>query len=491
MGEEAPPIAEGRAWVATVHEPEPIGQVSAGLWAPAPTGVAEVDRVLGGGLVPGSVTLLGGEPGIGKSTLLLQVLAGLARDRRCLLVAAEESPQQVRLRAERLKGWCLNPPQAADSPVRGSAERRWSEAGRAPLRVAPNTKDTSLLETVSPDLWVVAEADLATVLERVSQVEPRFLVIDSVQALSDGGVSGAAGSVSQVRHCAHQLVRLAKERTISTVLVGHVTKDGSLAGPRVLEHMVDTVLSFSGDRHHALRLLRAVKHRFGPTSEVGLFEMGEGGLEGVDDAGHLFLADRLPGVAGSVVVPAIDGNRPLMVELQALVVPAPQGAPPRRSAQGVDGGRLALLLAVLDRRSGVRTPGCDVYAMAAGGARVTDPGADLPLALAVASSACNRPLPPDLVACGEVGLGGELRQVPHLGRRMAEAARLGFRSALVPASAPEPPPGMVAMRASTLSDALDLAGLDARQVGLQVAGAGRSSSGRGTPTPVQWGRQRR
>jgi DNA repair protein RadA/Sms len=268
----------------------------------------------------------------------------------------------------------------------------------------------------------------------------------------------APGSVAQVRACAHRLVRLAKEHNVTTVLVGHVTKEGGLAGPRVLEHAVDTVLSFGGERHHALRLLRAVKHRFGSTAELGLFEMTEGGLEAVADAGHLFVSDRRPGVAGSAVAATLDGRRPLLVEVQALVVPSSAG---RRSAQGVDSGRLNVLLAVLDRRAGLRTASLDVYAMAAGGARVHDPGADLPLALAVASSARGVPLAPDVVACGEVGLGGELRQVPQLGQRLAEAARLGFRVAVVPVSAPDPPPGITARRARSVADALALAGLDA------------------------------
>ncbi|MDQ4097559.1 MAG: DNA repair protein RadA, partial [Actinomycetota bacterium] len=326
------------------NQPVPIADVADAEARPESTGLAEVDRVLGGGLVPGSVTLLGGEPGVGKSTLLLQALAHLSRRHRCLLVAAEESPQQVRLRASRLA-------------------------------------------TLSAELWVVAETDVAHALAHVEQVRPRFLVVDSIQALVDTEVTGVPGSVSQVRACAQRLVQLAKETCLTTVLVGHVTKDGTLAGPRVLEHLVDTVLSFGGERHHALRLLRATKHRFGPTTELGLFEMGEGGLAAVTDPGHLFLSDRRAGVAGSVVAAALDGRRPLLVELQSLVAPAHAGSsvPPRRSAQGVDGGRLALLLAVLARRANLRAGGFDVYVSAVGGARVTDPGADLPLALAVAS----------------------------------------------------------------------------------------------------------
>ena len=427
--------AAGRGAVAGAapSAPTPIGQVPADGWRPVPTGVGEVDRVLGGGLVPGSVTLLGGEPGVGKSTLLLQVLARLAASRgRCLLVAAEESPQQVRLRAERL-------------------------------------------ETMAPDLWVVGETDLAAAIAHVDEVQPEVLVVDSIQAVADPEVASAAGSVTQVRHCAQRLARLAKERTITTVLVGHVTKDGALAGPRVLEHLVDTVLSFTGDRHHSLRLLRAVKHRFGATTDVGLFEMGEGGLTGLPDAGHLFLADRRGGVPGSVVAPVLDGHRPLLVEVQSLVVRAPTGSPPRRSTQGVDSSRLALLLAVLDRRAGLRLPSHDIYAMAAGGARVTDPGADLALALAVASSACGQAVAADVVACGEVGLGGELRPVPQLGRRLAEAARLGFRTAIVPTTCPDPPLHMVLHPVPTLREALAVAGVEPSNRGREPDTAGARS----------------
>ena len=395
----------------------PIAEVVADGAAARPTGLGELDRVLGGGLVPGSVTLLGGEPGIGKSTLLLQLLAAVAATGvRCLLVGAEESAQQVRLRAERL----------------GAA----AAAG----------------------LWVVSETELSALGAAVDDVGPDLLAVDSIQTVFDAEVDSAPGSVVQVRHCAHRLVQLAKSRRLATVLVGHVTKEGTLAGPRVLEHVVDTVLSFEGDRHHALRLLRAVKHRFGATDELGVFEMGEAGLVGVPDAGGLFLADRRPGVPGSAVVPAVEGCRPLLVEVQALVA-AKQLAVPRRSAEGVDAGRLALLAAVLQERAGVPLLERDVYALAAGGVRVVEPAADLALALAVASARSDVPLPADAVACGEVGLGGELRRPGQLERRLAEAARLGFRRAIIPSSAPDPPEGMTAVRVATLADAVGALGL--------------------------------
>ncbi|HSL57517.1 MAG TPA: DNA repair protein RadA, partial [Acidimicrobiales bacterium] len=329
---------------------------------------------------------------------------------RVLYVTGEESVHQVRLRAERLGA-------------------------------------------LDDQLWLVAETELPHVIAHLDEVAPEVVVIDSVQTLADPDLASAPGSVAQVRECAHQLVRLAKGRGLTTVLVGHVTKDGSLAGPRVLEHVVDTVLAVEGDRHHALRLVRATKHRFGSTDELGVFEMGEVGLRGVDDPSELFLADRRPGIAGSVVVPTLEGHRPLLVEMQALVGPGVPGSP-RRSAQGVDGGRLAFLLAVLERRVAVSLAGVDVYALAVGGVRVVEPGADLALALAVASAALDRALPADLVAVGEVGLGGELRQAARTPRRLAEAARLGFGLAVVPASAPEPPAGIEVLRATSLTEAV-------------------------------------
>jgi DNA repair protein RadA/Sms len=394
----------------------PIAEVDSEGWEPRPLGIGELDRVLGGGLVAGSVTLLGGEPGIGKSTLLLQALAALAATgARCLLACGEESAQQVRMRAERLGA-------------------------------------------LDPKLWLVAETDLAAILAHADAVAPDVLVVDSIQTVFDPELASAPGSVAQVRECAHRLVRAAKEAGRATVLVGHVTKDGALAGPRVLEHVVDTVLSFEGERHHALRLLRAVKHRFGPTSELGLFEMTDGGLAGVPDPGRLFLSDRQAHAPGSVVVPTLEGHRPLVVELQALVART-QLSSPRRSAQGLDAGRLAMIAAVVEERLRIPLAGADLYAMAVGGVRVTEPGADLALGLALISSVTATALPDDLVACGEVGLCGELRQVGQTGRRLAEAARLGFRRALLPMSAPEAPPGIDVLRAATLAEAVHKAGL--------------------------------
>jgi DNA repair protein RadA/Sms len=382
------------------------------------TGVPELDHVLGGGLVPGSVTLLGGEPGVGKSTLLLQGLGAIAASGgRCLLVSAEESVTQVRLRAERLS-------------------------------------------TLAPELLVVAENSLPAIATHIAAVEPAVVAIDSIQAVHDPDAPGAAGSVSQVREGAQRLVRIAKENDVATVLVGHVTKDGSLAGPRALEHVVDTVLSFEGDRHHALRMLRALKHRFGATDELGLMEMSAGGLTGVADPSALFLADRRAGASGSVVGAVMEGVRPLCVEMQALV--APTGAPlPRRVAQSFDSGRLAMLIAVMQQRSRIDLVKQDVYASVAGGVRVSEPGADLAIALAIASARSDRPIAPDTVVIGEVGLGGEVRQVPQGPRRLQEALRLGFRRAVVPVSTPDVP-GMLLARVSTLSEALVATGSHAR-----------------------------
>ncbi len=394
--------------------PTPIGEVVDGGADARPTGVGEVDRVLGGGFVAGSVTLLGGEPGIGKSTLLLQLVgAAAARGTTSLYVSGEESVGQVRGRADRLGA-------------------------------------------IHDSLWLVSETSLPHILDHLETVQPEIVVIDSIQTLYDPTLSSAPGSVTQVRECASRLVGYAKRHGTTVLLVGHVTKEGTLAGPRVLEHVVDTVLEFDGDRHHGLRLLRASKHRFGATTEVGLLQMEGSGLVTVEDPSGLFLSDRVTGVSGSAVVATVDGNRPLLVEVQALVANS-NLATPRRSAQGVDSGRLAMLLAVLERRCGITVSGSDVYALAVGGARINDPGADLAVALAVASSLTGQPLGDDVAAVGEVGLGGELRQVSHLDRRLSEAARMGFRRAIVPQATVNVPAGLEVLRAPTLRAAIALA----------------------------------
>lgn len=394
----------------------PITEVPSIVDGPTTTGIDELDRVLGGGLVPGSVTLVGGEPGIGKSTLLLQLLASWGG--RSLYVSAEESDQQIRLRADRLGA-------------------------------------------LHSELWLLADTSLPHIVAAIDELQPTLVVIDSIQTISDPELASAPGSVVQVRECAHRLVGEAKARGVPIVIVGHVTKEGGLAGPRVLEHVVDTVLAFEGDRHHALRLLRAVKHRFGAIDELGVFEMAGHGLVGVPDASSLFLADRRTGVPGSAVTPTLEGQRPLLVEVQALTISSSSGGPPRRSAQGLDSGRLALLLAVLERRARMPMGAYEVYSSVVGGVRLTEPGADLAICVALASALTNRPLPPDTVVIGEVGLGGEVRQAAHTPRRLAEAARLGFRRALVPVNDVCAVPGISIVPVSSITDALATLGLAA------------------------------
>lgn len=406
-------VPDGGRAAAAVHA---ITEVAAGAGACRASGLAELDRVLGGGLVPGSVALLGGEPGIGKSTLALQLAAAVAGSGApALYVSAEESLPQVRRRAERL-------------------------------------------DALHDRLLLTTDAELPAVTAAIEDVSPALVVVDSIQTVHDPSSSSAPGTVTQVRDCSAALVRLAKARGVATVLIGHVTKDGGLAGPRVLEHVVDTVLTFEGDRHHALRLLRAAKHRFGGTDELGVFEMTGTGLAPVSDPSALFLDDRRADVPGSVVVPVLDGYRPVLVEVQALTTAAVPGQA-RRQAHGLDVSRLAMVLAVLTERVRFDLAGRDVHALAVGGLRLTEPAVDLGIALAVASSLAARALPPDLVVVGEIGLGGELRQVQHAARRLAEAARLGFGAAIVPRAAPDGPAGLRLLRAGTVGEAVALASL--------------------------------
>jgi DNA repair protein RadA/Sms len=355
------------------------------------TRIGELDRVLGGGVVPGSLVLIGGDPGIGKSTLIAQAASRLAEVAPPVLyVSAEESAAQVRLRAERL-----------------------------------GIRTDGLL------LW--AENDLREVEAQLDELKPRALVIDSIQTVFLPGLESAPGSVAQVRECAARLMTLAKGRGLATFLIGHVTKDGALAGPRVLEHLVDTVLYFEGEQHHAYRVLRAVKNRFGSTNELGVFQMGERGLEEVANPSGFFLSERPQGAPGSVVVASLDGTRPLLLELQALVAPASFGTP-RRTVLGADYNRVCLLLAVLEKRAGYPVASQDVFVNVAGGGRITEPAADLGIVVAAASSYMDRPVRGDVLIIGEVGLTGEVRAVTGLETRLREAAQLGFREAVVPAS---------------------------------------------------------
>ena len=403
-----------RAPSATARPPVRLDEVTDAHGTARPTGVTELDHVLSGGLVPGSVTLVGGEPGIGKSTLLLQVARSWPGP--VLYVSAEESVQQVRHRAARL-------------------------------------------DAIRPDVWLLAETGLGDIVAAIDRIAPTLLVVDSIQTVADPAIGSAPGSVAQVRSCAQFLVHEAKRRDLAVVLVGHVTKEGDLAGPRVLEHLVDTVLSFEGDRHHALRLVRAVKHRFGSTNELSVFEMGDGGLRGVADPSELFLADRREGVPGSAVVPTLEGRRPIVVEVQALATAGAEGVPGRRTTQGVDSARLAMLLAALTRHVGLPLRSVDVYASLVGGVRVAEPGLDLGLCLAVASSLLDRPVPAGIAVFGEVGLGGEVRQVSNAERRFAEAARLGFTTVIAPERTPDGPDSLRVVRVGHLADALGAAGL--------------------------------
>jgi DNA repair protein RadA/Sms len=383
---------------AGVGKPTPLADVDPSAAPRIATGIAELDRVLGGGLVPGSVLLLGGEPGIGKSTLCLQLAAQLqGGSGRVLYVTGEESLEQVRLRAERL------------GEIPGS-------------------------------LLALSETRVERLAEPWRDLRPSLVLIDSIQTMSTERVESAPGSVAQVRESAALLAATAKAHGTVLVLVGHVTKEGAIAGPRVLEHLVDAVLNFEGDRGHTFRLLRASKNRFGSTQEVGVFSMGEAGLAAVENPSELFLAERHPGAPGSVIVPIVEGSRPMLLEIQALVAPAGY-ATARRTCLGIDDARVALLLAVLDRRSEVDLLSCDVYVNVTGGMRVTEPAADLGVALALASSRLDLPVPADVAACGEVGLGGEIRRVGRIPLRLREAARLGFERVLLPAAVASPGDG--------------------------------------------------
>ncbi|MHB0884679.1 MAG: DNA repair protein RadA [Bacillota bacterium] len=390
-------------------------------------GLAEVDRVLGGGIVPGSLVLVGGDPGIGKSTLLLQISRHVAAaSGPVLYVSGEESVRQVRLRADRL----------------GALDER---------------------------LFVMPETELEQVAAAVERLQPKLCVIDSIQTVYRSDVQSAPGSVGQVRECAAELMRLAKTLGVPIFIVGHVTKSGDLAGPRVLEHIVDTVLYLEGERHQSYRILRAAKNRFGSTNEIGVFLMEENGLAEVDNPSEVFLAERPAGAAGSVVVCSLEGTRPLLVEVQALVAATTFPAP-RRTAAGVDYNRLVLLLAVLEKRAGLNLSAHDAYVKVSGGARVDEPAGDLAVITAVASSLRNSPVPERMVILGEVGLTGEVRAVSRLDERLGEAAKLGFTDFLVPAgnlrrsrTARERPPGLRIHPVSTVEQAVAIAlSLDGR-----------------------------
>ncbi|CAO5191104.1 DNA repair protein [Frankia sp. AiPs1] len=428
------------AGAAAVTAPaQPVMEVDVSAAHHRPTGVDELDRVLGGGLVPGAVILLAGEPGVGKSTLLLEVAArSAAGGARALVVTGEESAAQVRLRAGR----------------------------------------TGALHD---DLWIAAETDLGAVLRHVEEVAPALLVVDSVQTISVAGVEGAPGGITQVREVTAALIRTAKALGLATVLVGHVTKDGAVAGPRLLEHLVDVVLHFEGERHSTLRLVRAGKNRYGPADEIGCFEMDDAGIHGIADPSGLFLSRSGSGVGaavpGTCVTVTMEGRRPLVAEVQALVADS-SAQVPRRAVSGLDPARVAMILAVVERRVGIRLGRSDVYTATVGGVRLAEPAADLATALAVVSAMRDRPLPDDLIALGEVGLAGEVRAVGGVPRRLAAAARLGFRRALVPAgSLPSGLGPASSSRAGSSSPAGAYSGAGPAQGAPGREGAGTGASG--------------
>ncbi|MBE7325521.1 DNA repair protein RadA [Nocardioides sp. Y6] len=390
VAEAASGAPTGRTAPSAVTSPAvPIGQVPVEDSTFRSSGVPELDRVLGGGLVPGAAILLAGEPGVGKSTLLLEVAAQTARARhRTLYVTGEESASQVRLRADRT-------------------------------------------HAIHDELYLAAETDLGAVLTHVEQVRPTLLVIDSVQTIGASGVEGVPGGVTQVREVAAALVRMAKTRNITTVLVGHVTKDGSIAGPRVLEHLVDVVLNFEGDRNSRFRMVRAMKNRFGPVDEVGCFDLSSEGITAVTDPTGLFVEHHSTQVPGTCVAVTMEGRRPLLAEVQALVTPTASERP-RRTTSGIDSSRLSMVLAVLQQHCGIRLHQHDVFVSTVGGAKLVDPASDLAIAVAVAGACFDVAAPTGVVAMGEIGLAGELRRVRDLPQRLGEAARLGFRVAVVP-----------------------------------------------------------
>lgn len=411
----APSPAERQA-LAERNTPQPLAQILADGYQRTMLPMAEFNRVLGGGLVPGSLVLIGGDPGIGKSTLLLQISAGLANEGQVLYISGEESAQQIKLRADRMN-------------------------------------------VTSAQLYILTETNMTAILEHIRQMSPKFIVVDSIQTVFLEELQSAAGSVSQVRECAARFQEVAKGKNIPVFLIGHVTKTGVIAGPRVLEHIVDTVLYLEGDRFQTYRLLRGVKNRFGATNEVGIFEMSDVGLSEVLNPSEVFLAERLPNASGSSIAVTVEGTRPLLVEVQALSSPTSFGNP-RRTANGVDMNRLLLIVAVLTKRVGIRMGDQDVFVNVIGGLQINEPASDLAVAISIASSFRNTPVAADIALVGEVGLSGELRAVGHLETRLKEAAKLGFKRCLLPASSQlkqikDPPLELIKSR--SLKEALEAA----------------------------------
>src|SRR5919199_352772 len=418
------------------------------------SGYSELDRVLGGGIVPGSLVLIGGDPGIGKSTLLLQVANQLATQHRVLYVCAEESGQQVKLRASRL-GVGAKP---VDEEVsHGAVKKRGkpSQNGHKDSAGSESQAGTGEVSQQSADsnLYVLPETDLEEVLRELESLKPQVAVIDSIQTLYFAALTSAPGSVAQVRECTSALMQVAKRENITLMIVGHVTKEGAIAGPRVLEHLVDTVLYFEGDRFASHRLLRSVKNRFGATHEIGIFEMVDNGLQEVANPSELFLGNRDEMSPGTATVVACEGTRPIVVELQALVSPASYGAP-RRSTTGVDYNRLQQILAVLEKRVGIPLSKLDAYVASAGGLGVEEPAADLGIAIAVVASFRDRTVDPRTVMIGEVGLGGQVRLVSQMELRLKEAAKLGFKRAIIPKGQTLPDVGLEIIPVARVLDAI-------------------------------------
>ncbi|MDK2980298.1 MAG: hypothetical protein PWQ55_645 [Chloroflexota bacterium] len=386
---------KGSPSLALTSKVQNLNEVESGAEERWPLSMQEFARVLGGGMVPGSIVLLGGDPGIGKSTLMLQIAVELAHDGRVLYASGEESARQIKMRAQRLGRNGKEQPQFPDN------------------------------------LYLVTETNLDAIMAHVEQVKPSLLVVDSIQTVYLEGLSSSAGSVSQVRECASRLRELAKTSGIAVFLIGHVTKEGAIAGPRVLEHIVDTVLQLEGDRFQSYRLLRSIKNRFGPTSEVGVFEMREQGMAEVSNPSEAFLAERMVNAPGSSIAVTMEGTRPILVELQGLTSPTTFGNP-RRTPNGLDFNRLLLVAAVLTRRVGVNLSNQDIFLNVVGGLTIEEPAADLAAAAAIASSLRDKPVRADLVLIGEIGLSGELRWVSHMEIRLREAAKLGFKAAVIP-----------------------------------------------------------
>jgi DNA repair protein RadA/Sms len=424
------------------------------------SGYTELDRVLGGGIVPGSLVLIGGDPGIGKSTLLLQMTNRLSAQYRMLYVCAEESGQQVKLRWQRLCG---------EEKGEGGKGEREKSSSRKPLKTREqmveedadhsNGNGGGVASVIAPsesNLYLLPETDLETILLELESLRPQVAIIDSIQALYFATLNSAPGSVSQVRECTSALMQLAKREHITLFIVGHVTKEGAIAGPKVLEHLVDTVLYFEGDRFASHRLLRSVKNRFGATHELGVFEMVDRGLEEVTNPSELFLGNRDEAASGTATIVACEGTRPLVVELQALVSPTSY-ASPRRSTTGIEYNRLLQILAVLEKRVGIPLSKLDAYVASSGGLNVGEPAADLGVAIAVAASFRDRIVDPGTVLIGEVGLGGQVRPVSQMELRLKEAAKLGFKRAIVPHTQANSDSGLEIIPVARVVDAIGVA----------------------------------